>query len=48
MTFEKATEDSAAKAKGGKKKDADGKKNENKSGRGGRRFRSSQNNPSHP
>ena len=46
--FEKATEDSATKAKGGKKKDADGKKNENKSGRGGRRFRSSQNNPSHP
>ena len=45
MTFEKATEDSAAKAKGGKKKDADGKKDE-KTGRG--RFRSSRNNPSHP
>ena len=45
MTFEKATEDSAVKAKGGKKKDADGKKDE-KTGRG--RFRSSRNNPSHP
>ena len=48
MTFEKATEDSAAKSKVGKKKDADGKKDE-KTGRGGRgRFRSSRNNPSHP
>ena len=47
MTFEKATEDSAAKAKGGKKKETDGKKEE-KGGRNGRRFRSSQSNPSHP
>ena len=47
MTFEKATEDSAAKAKGGKKKE-EGKKDD-KAGRGGRgRFRSSRNNPSHP
>ena len=48
MTFEKATEDSAAKAKGGKKKDAEGKKNDNKGGRGRGRYRSSRNNPSHP
>ena len=49
MTFEKATEDSAVKAKGGKKKDAEGKKGENKSGGRGRgRYRSSRDNPSHP
>ena len=48
MTFKKVTEDSVTKAKGGKKKDAEGKKNENKGGRGRGRYRSSHNNPGHP
>ena len=48
MMFEKATEDSAVKAKGGKKKDAADGKKEEKGGRNGRRFRLSRNNPSHP
>ena len=46
MTFEKATEDSAAKAKEGKKKDAVSKKTEGAKGRSGiRRFQSLRGNP---
>ena len=48
MTFEKATEDSAAKAKGGKKKDAVNKKTKGAKGRSGiRRFQSLRGNPNH-
>ena len=49
MTFEKATEDSAAKAKGGKKKDAVSKKTKGAKRRSGiQRFQSLRVNPNHP